>query len=711
MSVVWPRSRLLRAAIVVLGACVLFVAAGYLLGPPLVRWQLARQLSRLLHRPVTVESVAVNPFRLAATIRGLTIRERDGSADAVRIEELFANVSSATFYRFAPVLDALTVTRPALSVVRFPDRTYNWQDLVEEFVLAPSKGPPKKFALYNIRVLDGSIRFDDRLVGRQHEVAELVVGVPFLSNLSSAIDVDVKPELSGRANGTPFALQGGTKPFKDTLETTLELKFEALPIPDYLDYSPVALPFALPSGKLDTDLTLVFAAAPGGASLAPARLLLRGTAALSGVALDLPPGKRLASLARLAVELDEVDLLAPSAAVRTIRLERPEATIVRRPDGTLNLQDALPALPARPEGDAGSSRRLAFSVGEIAVTGGSFRVRDDVPATAVHHRPGQRGADGARARQRAGDRGPRRVLVHDRRRGDVRADRDADARSARLERRGPPDGIPAAAALPVLRGAAQCRGDGRHARRGDRLHGVAEGRRARGDGRGDRGHRARRDRRHARRADAAAAPRARRDRRRHSRPRGADDRARRGARRRRDRVRAPRSRRHAARHADPQADSGGQGARHRERGAVADRREAHRRLRDRADLRGPAAGAAGDDAVVARLGRPGRDQQRGQEADPRAVARADRGRRSIRRPLRRVRLRRDALADAARRRGDGGGAADPAPAVRALRRPARPGHADRRRSDGEGGDQGRAPRRTRRARSRRGTAGRSWSRT
>ncbi len=278
------------------------------------------------------------------------------------------------------MLDALTVTRPALSVVRFPDRTYNWQDLVEEYVLAPSKGPPKKFALYNIRVLDGSIRFDDRLVGRQHEVAELVVGVPFLSNLSSAIDVDVKPELSGRANGTPFALQGGTKPFKDTLETTLELKFEALPIPDYIDYSPVALPFALPSGKLDTDLTLVFAAAPGGASLAPARLLLRGTAALSGVALDLPPGKRLASLARLAVELDEVDLLAPSAAVRTIRLERPEATIVRRPDGTLNLQDALPALPARPEGDAGSSRRLAFSVDEIAVTGGSFRLRDDLPA-------------------------------------------------------------------------------------------------------------------------------------------------------------------------------------------------------------------------------------------------------------------------------------------------------------------------------------------
>nr|MCU0225863.1 DUF748 domain-containing protein [Acidobacteriota bacterium] len=383
MGASWLGSRLLRAGLVVLAASALLVAAAYLLGPPLLRWQLARQLARLTHRPVTVDAVAVHPFRLAATVRGLTIRERDGSADALRVEELYANLSSATFYRFAPVLDELTVTRPELGVIRFPDRTYNWQDLVEEYVLAPAEGPPRRFAVYNIRVRDGAIRFDDRVVGRQHEVAALAIGLPFLSNLPSAIDVDVRPELSGRANGTPFALQGDTKPFKDTLETTLELKFEALPLPQYLDYSPVALPFALPSGTLDTDLTLVFAAAPGGSARAPARLLLRGTAALSGVAIELPPGRRLASFARLAVDLEEADLLAPSLAVRSIRLERPEATIVRRPDGTLNLQDALPALlppPAQHGQDAGSDRKLAFSVGELAVTDGSFRLRDEVPA-------------------------------------------------------------------------------------------------------------------------------------------------------------------------------------------------------------------------------------------------------------------------------------------------------------------------------------------
>nr|MCU0231399.1 DUF748 domain-containing protein [Acidobacteriota bacterium] len=383
MSMLWPQRRLLRIAVVSAAGLVLLAVAGTLAAPSLLRWQLVRQLSRLTHRPVAVESVAVLPFRLAATVRGLSIGERDGSADALRIEELFVNLSSASFYRFAPVLDELTVTRPALGVIRFPDRKYNWQDLVEEYVLAPSEGPPPRFAVYNIRVRDGSIRFDDRVVGRQHEVAALTVGIPFLSNLPSAIDVQVKPELSGRANGTPFALQGDTKPFKDTLETTLELKFEALPLPEYLDYSPVALPFALPSGKLDTDLTLVFEAAPGNAALAPARLLLRGTAALSGVAIDLPPGRRLASFARLAVDLEEADPLAPSLAVRSIRLERPEATIVRRPDGTLNLQDALPALPAplaQRGRDAGSGRPLAFSVGELAVTDGSLRLRDDVPA-------------------------------------------------------------------------------------------------------------------------------------------------------------------------------------------------------------------------------------------------------------------------------------------------------------------------------------------
>lgn len=58
-------------------------------------------------------------------------------------------------------------------------------------------------------------------------------------------------------------MQRGSKPFKDTLGTTLELKSGALPLPGAIDHSPVALLFALPSGQRDTDLTLALAAAPG----------------------------------------------------------------------------------------------------------------------------------------------------------------------------------------------------------------------------------------------------------------------------------------------------------------------------------------------------------------------------------------------------------------------------------------------------------------
>ena len=57
-------------------------------------------------------------------------------------------------------------------------------------------------------------------------------------------------------NGTPFALKGETKPFKDTRETTLNLVSDDFDLTRYADYSPVSLGFRLQRGMLGTRLTL-----------------------------------------------------------------------------------------------------------------------------------------------------------------------------------------------------------------------------------------------------------------------------------------------------------------------------------------------------------------------------------------------------------------------------------------------------------------------
>ena len=49
---------------------------GFLVLPPIVKSVLLKQLAQTLHRPVTVQSISINPYALSVTVDGLTIGER-----------------------------------------------------------------------------------------------------------------------------------------------------------------------------------------------------------------------------------------------------------------------------------------------------------------------------------------------------------------------------------------------------------------------------------------------------------------------------------------------------------------------------------------------------------------------------------------------------------------------------------------------------------
>ena len=59
-------------------------------------------------------------------------------------------------------------------------------------------------------------------------------------------------------NDTTFEFGGTTKPFHDSLETTLDIKFDDLAIPYYMAYLPVKAGFDLPSGLFTADLVLSY---------------------------------------------------------------------------------------------------------------------------------------------------------------------------------------------------------------------------------------------------------------------------------------------------------------------------------------------------------------------------------------------------------------------------------------------------------------------
>ena len=111
--------------------------------------------------------------------------------------------------------------------------------------------------------------------------ADFNLGIPFVSTLPTFIDTFVEPGLRMTMDGTPFALAGRTKPFKDSLETTIEVRIAALDLTRYLSYVPVPLSFDVASALLDLNIDVSFVRPSSQA----ARLTARGRAALDKVSL------------------------------------------------------------------------------------------------------------------------------------------------------------------------------------------------------------------------------------------------------------------------------------------------------------------------------------------------------------------------------------------------------------------------------------------
>jgi hypothetical protein len=329
-----------------LGLLAAFALTGFLAVPPIVKSQLEAELSKALHRAVTVEAVRVNPFAPSVTVRGFAARERSGDGLFVTFDELYVNAAWTSIFRLAPVIDEVRLTKPHVRVVRNPDRTYNFQDLVDEALAAPqSEGPPPKFAVFNIRLADGRVDVDDRAEKQRHEVADLRVGIPFVSNLPAHVEVNVLPELAARINGAPLALKGDTRPFKETRVTTLNVDLDDFDLTRLVDYLPFKPRGKVKSALLDTRLVVAFEQPDGKTP----QVRVRGATGVKRVNVLDPEDRPMLAWQRLGIEIREVDPLAPAVNLKAVELEALDVHVRRDKSGAINLERLAGAAAAGAE--------------------------------------------------------------------------------------------------------------------------------------------------------------------------------------------------------------------------------------------------------------------------------------------------------------------------------------------------------------------------
>ncbi|HEY2901276.1 MAG TPA: DUF748 domain-containing protein, partial [Polyangia bacterium] len=384
------------------GALALITVVGFLVVPPVARHLAEKKLGELLGRRVSVAHVRFNPFALVLAVEGFQVFEPDGTTPFVSFDRLLVNAEWASVYRRAPVVKEVSLESLRVHVARLqatPDAwadisSYNFSDILARLTAGPKSAPaepnaePARFSVNNIRIVDAAITFDDRPLHSQHAITGLHLGIPFVSTLPLFIDTYVEPGLRLAIDGTPFAFTGRTKPFKDSQETTVELRADHFDLTRYLPYVPVPLRFDVASALLDLALDVSFVRSRADAP----SLTVKGRVALEKLTLREKSSAPLARLDLLEILIGNADVTGQSFAIDKVTLHGLDVYVRRGAHGQLNLELLAPAPPsekaahaaARPAPNASSSSSTSaastpprFTVAAIDVDTVTIHLRDE----------------------------------------------------------------------------------------------------------------------------------------------------------------------------------------------------------------------------------------------------------------------------------------------------------------------------------------------
>ncbi|WP_431208126.1 DUF748 domain-containing protein [Burkholderia cepacia] len=385
---------------------VLFGLLGFFAAPPLIRHIAEQQLSQQLDRPATIRRIALNPYTLNLEADGIHLGDKGGQGDFIDIAKLVVRPSWSSLFRGAPIVNEVRLDSPQFHIVRYDAQRFNFTDLIEKFS-TPSPKPeskPTQFSVSNIQVNNGRIDFDDRLLNEKHVVDNWTLGIPYIATLASKTDIFVEPKLRARFDGSPIAIDGKTKPFAQSRESEIALKFDGLDVPKLISYVPAKLPVAVTSGLLSSDLKVKFVMS----GETPA-LRVSGTVDLNDAKVTDRASAPLFAARGVHVAAASLEPLRNALHFDEIRIDQPVVDLSRDKQGVLNVEklaaqpaaasnaaEGKPAAPgaapasaaaasaasgAKVEAVAKAAPPLDLTIRHFAIDGGTVNVDDRVPAT------------------------------------------------------------------------------------------------------------------------------------------------------------------------------------------------------------------------------------------------------------------------------------------------------------------------------------------
>jgi Domain of Unknown Function (DUF748) len=333
--------RMRRAGITLLIVLTLYTIGGFFGLPMVLRHILTNQVAASLKRPVAVGEITVNPFRLKLGVDHLQIAGRDAAKPFVDVERLRVKLSWSSLWRLAPVITHLEIDRPVVHVVRSGPQQFNFSDLLEPTTPPPPPGKPARFALYNIELRDGDIRFDDQVLGKRHAVEHIELDLPFIANMPADTKIFVRPLLRMVVDGSPVKIGGRALPFANQPESVIGLRLDHLNLVPLIGYVPAKLPVTIPHGELSAYLQVHFAQAAAGPVIR-----VNGEVSLDQLEVRDAADAPLVGIQRFAAILDDIQPLNRVFHLGAITANGLKVSLMRNRNGTTNLTPLMAPQPS-----------------------------------------------------------------------------------------------------------------------------------------------------------------------------------------------------------------------------------------------------------------------------------------------------------------------------------------------------------------------------
>jgi uncharacterized protein involved in outer membrane biogenesis len=384
---IFPREevvrRWIRAAIAAIVLLLVTATAVALFGPNLLGNYAREWVKAETGRVLTLGKVNINLLALSVEIHDLSLSEADQARTFIAWKRLYLALSPRSLWHRAPVIRELHLENPTLHIERLPDARFNFSDLLER----PERGAdqpaataaPARYSLNNLTIAGGQIEIIDRTLTdpASHRVEALELALPFIGNLPYLADRYVQPLLRATVNGTPFEFRGELKPFADTQEYGVKLKFDGIDLPYYLGYLPANLPVTVNNGRLDVDLDLIYRAS---ASTKP---VLEMTGRFDLMVLDLRErgGRPLLFLPLLEARLAPTRPLDRQIHLASLSINNPQSWLDRTPEGEWNFArlGGAAAPGQTPTAAQEHAAPLQLQIDQLRLRNGHLAVRDNAP--------------------------------------------------------------------------------------------------------------------------------------------------------------------------------------------------------------------------------------------------------------------------------------------------------------------------------------------